>query len=369
MRIMANRTKFSFIEDESAQGAQSAYDRGPYDAEPLSEEDLWFLPPEDYPAGEAASDLPLPRADHRPLVDVAAWAEAERGLAGQMADLGILQGRLAERLQAGSQGWRHRLALREAADLSWLAGDRVPMERLALWLTLRVGGVGDDAQALARAGWAARRLVQAPNPRDDLAGFLGRTAPEAGEGLDGQIADWAEVMGQGAALHPVTQAALSFHIWPVVGFAAGHPSLPMIEAAVVAARHAAGDIAGLGFLPLSLGGAGGLRGRGSAAARLTDWVSGADQATRAALRQLDALRNWERQAGEAIVGLSGRTPPALVDLLGQWPLISAPMAEAETGASRTAVQRNLNRLTEAGLIREVTGQGRYRFWAAALQTR
>ena len=362
---MAKPHKFSFIEDETPHGSVSAYDRGPYDAEPLPDEDLWFLPPADYATQDAAHDLPLPRADHRPLVDIAAWAEAERGVAGALTDLGILLGRLAERLETGPQGWLHRLALREAADLSWLAGDRVPMERLALWLTLRLGGEGEDGQALARAGWAARRLVQAPAPKDDLAGFLGRVASDAHDGLADQIADWAEVMGQGAWLHPITQAALSYHIWPIVGVSAGHPSLPMMEAGVVAARHAGTAIGGPGFLPLCLGGAGGLRGRGTAAERLAAWVSGADQAARAALRQLDSLRDWEGRTRAATAGLSGRTPPALVELLSSWPLVSAPMAEAETGASRAAVQRNLNWMTEAGLIREVTGQGRYRFWAAA----
>ena len=363
---MADHTIFSFIEDDNPQGSVSGYDRGHYDAETVSEEDPWFLPPGDHVTQDAAHDRPLPRADHRPLVDVAAWADAERELAGALTDLGILLGRLAERLQSGPQGWRHRLALREASDLSWLAGDRVPMERLALWLTLRLGCEGNDAQALARAGWAARRLVQAPAPKDDLAGFLGRVAADAQDDLADQIADWADVMGQGASLHPITQAALSYHIWPIVGLSAGHPSLPMIEAAIVAARHAGTAIGGLGFLPLCIGGAGGLRGRGSAAERLAAWIGGSDQAARAALRQLDDLRDWESRARDATAALSGRTPPALVTLMREWPVVSAPMAEAETGASRAAVQRNLNWMTEAGLIREVTGQGRYRFWAAAV---
>jgi Fe2+ or Zn2+ uptake regulation protein len=42
------------------------------------------------------------------------------------------------------------------------------------------------------------------------------------------------------------------------------------------------------------------------------------------------------------------------------------MAEALTGASRTAVQRNLAWMEERGLIREVTGQGRYRVWAVRM---
>jgi Fe2+ or Zn2+ uptake regulation protein len=38
------------------------------------------------------------------------------------------------------------------------------------------------------------------------------------------------------------------------------------------------------------------------------------------------------------------------------------MAEAMTGSSRAAVQRNLAWMETRGLIREVTGQGRYRMW-------
>jgi Fe2+ or Zn2+ uptake regulation protein len=39
-----------------------------------------------------------------------------------------------------------------------------------------------------------------------------------------------------------------------------------------------------------------------------------------------------------------------------------PLAEVLTGASRAAVQRNLDWMEVRGLIREVTGQGRYRMW-------
>ena len=46
-------------------------------------------------------------------------------------------------------------------------------------------------------------------------------------------------------------------------------------------------------------------------------------------------------------------------------MITAPLAERETGASRAAVQRNLDLLTDRGLLREITGKGRYRIWSAA----
>jgi DNA-binding IclR family transcriptional regulator len=64
--------------------------------------------------------------------------------------------------------------------------------------------------------------------------------------------------------------------------------------------------------------------------------------------------------------LSGRTPPALRALLTEWPLVSAPMADALTGVSRAAVQRTLASMDARGLIREVTGQDRYRMWRALI---
>ena len=45
-------------------------------------------------------------------------------------------------------------------------------------------------------------------------------------------------------------------------------------------------------------------------------------------------------------------------------MVSAALACAQTGASRAAVQRSLAVMQAGGLIREVTGQGRYRVWTA-----
>lgn len=363
MHIMGSTPKPPFDAFESPQGP----DVDVFDPDPVDEDDLWFLPASDHASLDAAHDLPLPRADRRPLVDVAAWGDAQAKLARPLTDLGISLGGLAARLAAGPTGWQHHIALQEAVDLSWLAGDRVPAERLALWLALRLAGDHDDAQALARAGWVVRRLMAGHLPADDLALFLGRQSEELQTRLDDQIADWAEVMGQARGLHSITQAALSFHIWPIVALSsAGGMALPLIEAATVAARHAASDVKGLPFLPLALGGAGGLRGHGTTYERLERWIAGADHAARAAVRLLDRLQAWEAQALTRCASLSGRTPPQLIRLLRDWPLVSAPMAEAEIDASRTAIQRNLNWMADQGLIRETTGQGRYRFWTAAV---
>ncbi len=81
-----------------------------------------------------------------------------------------------------------------------------------------------------------------------------------------------------------------------------------------------------------------------------------------AMRHLDDIEAWSAWAQAMMTQLSGRTPPALRRVLTEWPLVSAPMAEALTGASRAAIQRNLAWMQQQGLIREMTGQGRYRMW-------
>ena len=56
----------------------------------------------------------------------------------------------------------------------------------------------------------------------------------------------------------------------------------------------------------------------------------------------------------------------MIAALATHPMLGAPQAEAETGASRAAVLRNLDLLEARGLVREVTGQGRFRVWTAKL---
>ena len=80
----------------------------------------------------------------------------------------------------------------------------------------------------------------------------------------------------------------------------------------------------------------------------------------------DRLTAWQGRAAQATAHLSGRTPERLITALVDWPLVSAPLLEQQTTASRAAVQRNMLRFQELGLIREVTGQSRFRFWRAAV---
>lgn len=330
-------------------------------AEEPSDQDLWFLPgPTDE---EPDFPPPGPRAEPADPSILADWTKAEAGLAARLARVAGRLGALDERLLSAPKGWRHRLALIEAADLSWFVGDRVSPDRLALWVALRLSGVHEDNGSLARVGWAVRRLAGGPGPETSLADFLDRRDPENIADDAERFADradgWLDLMTAARHLHPISRSCMGFHLWSLAGLS---QSGGWMEAAITAGRIAASEGNGAVFAPLAMGGAGGLRARGSAAHRLARWLDGMDSAVITAIRHLDDIRAWAMRAEAVMAPLSGRTPPALRRAFLEWPLVSAPMAAALTGSSRAAVQRNIAWMEARGLLREVTEQARYRMW-------
>ena len=332
--------------------------------EETSEDDLWFLPG---PMDEEPVYLPPgPRAELRETAVLDDWRKAEAGNAARLARVAGRIGALDDRLRRGPKGWRHRLALMEAADLSWFVGDRIGPDRLALWKSMRLSGVQDDTAALARVGWAVRRLTGGLGPEVDLSAFLDRRDPEnlgvEAEPFAERAGGWLDLMAQAADLHPVTRACMGFHLWSLAGLGQHGDRM---EAAGTAARIVASEGKGALFAPLAMGGAGGLRSGGPPADRLSRWLDGMETACLTAMRHLDDIEAWSARAEAEMSPLSGRTPPALCAVLTEWPLVSAPMAEALIGASRAAIQRNLAWMEARGLIHEMTGQGRYRMWRVA----
>lgn len=327
-----------------------------YDA--AEEAEPWFLLEE-----RAEDDLPPgPRAERDTLFDPALWLAAQGALSGDLAGACLAFGRLDARLAGAGEGMRLRLALQEVADLAWHAGARIGLERLALFVALRVGA-GDESALLGQCAWGVRRLTgtmpvleRGAGGRDGLAAFLG---------FEGDaVLDLAATLDGIDMLHPVTQAAFLFHAWKMAG---AERAAKEIEGGVMAARHAGARLGrGALFLPLALGSGTAFRGQGSVEARLAAFFRGAEQATLAALMQIERITDWQRRALEVLQDRSGRTPRELVDVFARWPLVSAPMAEAQTGASRAAVQRNLEMMTQRGMIWEITGQGRYRIWTTVL---
>ena len=367
-------------------------DRVPFEDTEVTENrddaDLWFLPgpledePDYLPPG------PVHEAKESDVVD--AWRAAEAGQAAQLARVAARLGILDERLRRGPAGWRQRLALIEAAGLSWLTQDRIGLDRLSLYMALRVSTVTDDAQALYRIGWTVRRLTGGPAPLarrsgvGDLETFLDRR-DRTGQGerfeedkapfrvlemaergaFEQRAAGWLAMMDQAEDLHPVTRACMGFHLWHVAELS---PVDDPLEAAVTAARVAIADLAPSGsapgaiFAPIAMGGGGGFRAIGDPPARLARWLNAMESAAFAALRKLEEIEAWAAAAERTMAPLSGKTPPMLRDLFTSWPLVSVQLARKLTGAHRATVQRNIDWLEERGLIREVTGQGRYRMW-------
>jgi hypothetical protein len=200
----------------------------------------------------------------------------------------------------------------------------------------------------------------------DLSAFLDRRDPENmvddAEPFADRAGGWLNLMAQAAELHPITRACTGYHLWSLAGL--GQQGDRM-EAAVTAARIATSEGKGAVFAPLAMGGAGGLRAGGPPADRLARWLEGMETACLTAMRHLDDIEAWSARAEAEMTPLSGKTPRALRAVLTEWPLVSAPMGEVLTNASRAAVQRNLAWMEARGLIREVTGQGRFKIWVAA----
>lgn len=325
---------------------------GPYDRE--GEEELWFLPDEE------ASPGPLqPRAAEGRLVEGAAWRQAEAMQAADLAELAFDAGRLAERLRREGAVAVQRLALEEAASWSWWTGDRVAPDRLALWLSYRIGAAEEGGEGLIRTAWAARRLM-AP-----AAGGVGAAAAEVlgaeGRGDGVFAAAVAAALEDVAGCTVLTRGCAAFHLWRSLEERPEH--LRGLEAAVLGARVSAGQ-GGLPFLPLALTGFGAFVASGAPEARLKAWVAGTHRAVLAALMSLERLTAWRVRSEAATADLSGRTPTRLIAAMAAHPMLGAAKAGVETGASRAAVLRNLDLLAARGLVREVTGQGRFRIWAA-----
>lgn len=331
--------------------------RGPFD--PEEDDDPWFLPPED---PDDPSPAASPPSGPTSLVDAAGWRAAEAALAADLAELSFDLGRLAERARGAGPGAVQRLALEEAAALSWWTGDRVGADRLALWTSYRIGAAEEDGGGLIRTAWAARRLGASAGQGRGLVDTLTTALGEETRSDHGLIADVAAELEPLVGCSAVTRGAALFHLWRALDERPDH--LRGLEAAVLSARVAAQGA--VPFVPLALTGFGALTVGGTLEARLTAWISGAHRAVLAALMALDRLGQWLARAEAETADLSGRTPGLLIATLAAHPMLAAAQAEADTGASRAAVQRNLDLLHTRGVIREVTGQGRFRVWTAKL---
>jgi len=301
------------------------------------------------------------------------WEKAQAAQAGHLAEVALMLGALDERVKRGPDGWHQRLALKEVTALSWFCGEPVTLDRIALWMALRLSSAVDDIHALHGATWAVRRLLRPVGPEPDLVTFLwsrsvkyphddDREREREKEGNPGYEGGVRIVSHARRTLHPITRACYGYHLWNRMGL--GDDAA--LEAAVIAARMAVGSLRGLNFVPIAMGQAEGLRRGGAPHQRLTRWLTGMETALATACQYLENVERWNVRARSTMDSLSGRTPKRLRKVLMDWPLVDARMLERLTGASRHAIQRNLLWMEEHQLIREVTGDRRFRMWQIIL---
>ncbi|RWR30454.1 hypothetical protein D2T29_12340 [Sinirhodobacter populi] len=339
-------------------------DIGPYDRK-QSDEDLWFVPPFESDEEEDPFAMPLPKAPRQSLLDHSEWRAAEALHSHAIADLRFDLGRLVERVQMMGRETVERLAHAEAASLSWWLGQRISQDRIALFLAWRISATGGDTEALQSVAWAARRLMAPPHTDGSLAD---RIVSHLGIGhlkdMDA-TGDLADLIPDGSDLDAITTACAVFHLWRTLADRPDHAR--EIEAAVIGARLAMANAGQhLGFVPISLAGSKPLTASGSVERKLAGWIAGIHASILSALLTLERLRQWKSGATVAIEDLNGRIPMLLIGIFSHHPMIAGPQIEEESGASQAAVQRNLKIFHDRGLIREVTGQGRFRVWTARM---
>ena len=338
------------------------------------EDDHWFLPgpPEDV----APTDPPWEMADQKPVFNPKEWLRAEALLGRGLARAAAAFARLDARISAGyrSAGFAKRLALEETSALLWAQGDWVSIEKIALYGLLRESSLV-DARVLSLADWALRRLLGSGMP-DDLAAFLGRYRAEfdglehlgrhpVGIEFDGLADDWQAARRALKEAHPITQAAALFTAWRAFGLS--EPGA-VVEAGVAAMKIGAKEGRALRFLPVASGGhshRASIGQGGSIQDRLERWYLAVENACLQAEMQLEQLNTWAQRAGQATARYSGKTPALLIEALQTVPALSASMVASACGCDKATARRNLNGFAELGLIREITGQGRYKVWVAS----
>lgn len=309
--------------------------------------------------------------------DPADWLRAQAGLAVPLAEAAAEVGRLDATLAAmapdAADGARLRLALAEAEAMLWAGGLVLPREEIGRdALDARAAS---DPQAMRLARWALRRL-DGQGALGDLPGFLGLHRAGGPDAEAGQGAGQGGLRGpdfwQGAAdylarvaaadgLHPLARGPLAMLLWRRAGLS---PPERVIEPAVHAARLMARGCEGLRFVPLGTGGRRVWTLGGPVEARLAAHLEALRRGARAAREELARVAEWAVRARAATAGVRGPNPGRVIAVLAARPLASAEDVARAAGISRMTAERMLNRMTDLGMIREITGASRFRLWCA-----
>ena len=303
--------------------------------------------------------------------ELASWRQAQAGLAVPLAEAAAALGRLDATLAAlpaeAAAGAVARLALAETEAMLWAGGMVLPREEIGRdALDARAAS---DPEAMRLARWALRRL-EGQGALTDLPGFLGlhRRAGETagaarlrGPDFARGAAEYLARLAAGGALHPLVQGCLAGLLWRQAGLS---PPDRVIEPAVHAARLMAQGCERLSFAPLGPAGRRVWTAGGAVEERLAAHLAALSTGARASREEIRRIEAWAAEARRATAGIRGENAGRVIAVLAARPLASAEDVAAGAGISRMTAERMLNRMTELGVIREITGASRFRLWRA-----
>lgn len=339
----------------------------------------WFAPHDDVLADDEGPEAPASLEEWlTPWLSAARLPEILEPVAQTAEALAQLETRLSfDPMVAGAA---LRMAHDEAADAMWLAGDAGARDRLALYAEgVRAARDPRDQGAL----WALNRLSrtrQAFLPgKMDVVGLrqflgLGRSAlfdlelnndetlfprPQGNE-LDQGLHDWLAVAHRVAGLHRVLRAVILHRAWRFLGLSA--PEDP-VTASIVASRIAGRSP--LGFAPwaAALRRQAGLRLGYDVPARLQAGVEAFGAGAQQAGLLLERQSLW-RERAEAHANT--KAARAMIAAVSESSVVSTKAVARLHSLTPQAVNMAARALVGDGLVREATGQARFRLWQAAL---
>lgn len=317
--------------------------------------------------------------DHtQPLADPTPWFAAQvaqgRGLADAARDLGRLEATIAALSPAEAAGARERLALIEVEAM--LRAQGLMLAQGEIGREVMEAGTRADPEAVRLARWAIRRL-DGQGALADLPAFLGlhrrASADDApvpgldlrprGDDFDAAAAEFLQAADGFAALHPLARGPAILALWRMAGLS---PPGHVVEPAIWSARHMAIGAEGVRFVPMGRHGRRVWTGYGPPADRLAAHLAALSAGAQEGRALVGRIRDWSAQARSATAPIKGDNAARVIAVLAARPLVSAMEVEARAGVSRPTAERMLKRLTDLGLIREVTGHRRFRLWTVAV---
>ncbi|MEM7057569.1 MAG: winged helix-turn-helix transcriptional regulator [Pseudomonadota bacterium] len=308
-------------------------------------------------------------------IEAARTPEVMQAVVGAAESLSRLESRLV--YDPDVEGAAGRLAQDEAGDAMWLAGDAGARDRLALYAQ-GVRAAIDERDQLAH--WALRRLMAPGDPSSlnvpALRDFLGRARPgltdslvedshdlfpqPTGTELDDGLGQWLDIATRLHGHHRIVRAAILYRAWRWLNLSGAEDAVtPM----VVASRIAGGPH--LHFAPFA-GAARRMRTfavRGTESDRLYAMIRAFAEGALQASLSLEQLAAWRLRA---MRNATTKATRAIVDATARHPVASSNAIADATGMTPQAVNKAARILHEDGLIREATGQSRFRLWQAAM---